>query len=1366
MMRVVKRNGDLEDVSFDKVLKRIKKLSADLNGVNVVEIAQKVCGRIFDGVCTRELDELTAQMCSSMIIEHPDYGTIAARIAISNHHKTTSPSFSETVKLLHANLDSEGVHNPLVSDELMQVVKNNWEKLNSYIDYSRDYLLDYFGFKTLEKSYLMRVNGRVIERPQHMWMRVAIGIHGEDLKDALQTYDLMSQKYFTHATPTLFNAGTPRPQCSSCYLHAMNDDSVAGIFQSLAECAQISKYSGGIGMHIHDIRCKGSVIRGTNGVSDGIIPMLRVFNNTARYINQCFLPDTMVYTDSGIERMDKIAWGERLVTHDGSSKPVNSIAQTWVDDKKILIVTTCAGALPVQMTPEHEVFVWQAGTPAPRYVSAKDIAVGDLVGYPIPKTPAQSSTFSEDDCRFHGMMLRCGYVNNGEGGAGIRTRTFEDIEFVERYLVNQDVIYRWSFENGVFDMFWKGKIKGLVGSAVDGMVCENDRTLRREFWNLPEALVHALLEGMFGTHTMSGFMTPSYGLAAATRMLMLSLGVGCKVTMTDCMFCVDKDEEARTGHGLVWTPIQSIDRRTYTGYVYDFNMIDNHNYTVVDLGLVHNSGKRNGSIAVYLEPWHGDIEQFLDLRKNHGNEEERCRDLFLALWIPDLFMKRVEANDMWSLMCPDTCKGLSDTYGEEFDKLYEYYEARGMFTKRVRAHDLWFKILESQIETGTPYMLFKDAANNKSNQKNLGTIKSSNLCVTGDTMLLTSHGYYPIASLKDKDVDVWNGEMWSPTVVRQTGQNQHVLTIQFSNGMAIRCTPYHRFYVEGQDEHVEAKDLMAGQMLRPFKLPVVKRHASYVGDICSAYKEGTAGIGVPLNKEMYHRIEWLEGFVDHYGAVTDDGSLVCRIDEGTCNLEHVSLLLHTLGVNPTLDAQKRRLYVDSNDVDSLGELGFESIVIKPVDHDSIGDGYVVTPGFSCRVSVLNVTDMGQHEDTFCFTEQHRNMGVFNGILAGNCIEIVQYSSPEETAVCNLASVGLPTFVRRPTNGDNALPTFDFDNLHRVVKIMTKNLNKIIDKNFYPIDKARRSNMLHRPIGIGVQGLADVFALMRYPFESSEARGLNRDIFETIYHASLEASMEISQRRHEAMLNGGDGVVVNEFELDHVKRSRFPGAYVSFEGSPVCLGELQFDMWGVTPSNRYDWARLKLAIGKYGVRNSLLVAPMPTASTAQVLGNNESFEPFTSNIFKRKTMSGEFIVVNKYLLADLIRLGIWNNTMKDLLMLNNGSVQNIDSVPDDLKDLYKTVWEIKQKAVIDMCADRGAFVDQSQSMNLFVEDPDYKKLTSMHFYSWRQGLKCALYYLRTRPKATTQQFTVDPKLQKGGSATKYVCNDEVCTMCSA
>lgn len=954
-MYVIKRNGEKEVVSFDKVLNRINLLSNGLD-VKIHEVAQKVCMRIYDNVKTSELDELAAHLCSSMITDHPDYGTLAARIIISNHHKNTSPSFSETIATLYNNVDVHGEHNPLVSEEVYQVVLRNKEKLNSYIVYDRDYMFDYFGFKTLERAYLMKVNGVVVERPQQMWMRVALGIHGKDVKDALETYDLMSKKYFTHATPTLFNAGTPRPQLSSCFLLHMQEDSISGIFRTLEDCALISKHAGGIGLHIHNVRSRGSRIRGTNGTSDGLVPMLRVYNNTARYVNQ--------------------------------------------------------------------------------------------------------------------------------------------------------------------------------------------------------------------------------------------------------------------------------------------------------------SGRRAGSIAMYLEPWHADIQPFLEMKKNHGNEEERARDLFYALWVPDLFMERVKEGKLWSLMCPDECRGLSDVYGDEFKTLYEGYEREGKFRKQIPAQELWWQILQAQIENGVPYLLYKDHVNKKSNQKNLGTIKSSNLCVAGDTMILTENGYHPIKELVDTPVRVWNGTQFSDTVVRQTGRMQKLLTVKFSNGMEVRCTPYHKFYIMNDEKNetvVEAQQLKVGMNIIPYKLP--------------------------------------------------------------------------------------------NSVN-----------------------YVLT-------YIENIEDNGEYEDTYCFNEPLEHKGIFNGVLTGNCSEICQYTSPDEISVCNLSSLALPSFIEYD---ENRKPTYNFQKLHDVTKVITKNLNKVIDVNFYPVEKARKSNFRHRPIGIGVQGLADTYVLMRLTFDSEEAIDLNRKIFETIYHGSMESSMELSKRRGELLNDYNDNKLTfdelseklsfNEYEVPNPK---YPGAYTTFEGSPLSKGEFQFDMWGVTPSSGlWDWEVLRQDVMKYGVRNSLLLAPMPTASTSQILGFNEAFEPFTSNLYKRKTLAGEFIIVNKYLIEDLVKLGIWDKDMKNKIIMYDGSIQGIEEIPQELRDLYKTAWELKQKVLIDQSADRGAYVCQSQSLNLFMEDPDFKKLSSMHFYTWQKGLKTGMYYLRTRSKAQAQKFTIDPSLMKltnMRSTPQLTTNkpeEQECTYCSS
>ena len=759
-MYVVKRDGRKELIMFDKITARVRKLCYGLNDlVDPLKVAMRVIEGLYDGVTTSELDNLAAEIAATMTTTHPDYAKLAARISVSNLHKNTKKSFSETMKDLYEYVNPRtGKKAPLLSDEVHEVISQNAEKLDSTIIYNRDFGYDYFGFKTLERSYLLKLNGKIVERPQHMLMRVSVGIHLNDLESVIETYELMSKKYFTHATPTLFNSGTPKPQMSSCFLLAMKDDSIDGIYDTLKQTAKISQSAGGIGLSIHNVRATGSYIAGTNGTSNGIVPMLQVFNDTARYVDQ--------------------------------------------------------------------------------------------------------------------------------GG-----------------------------------------------------------------------------------------------------------------------------------------------------------------------------GKRKGSFAIYMEPWHADIYEFLDLKKNHGKEEMRARDLFYAMWISDLFMRRVEANQEWTLMCPNECPGLFTSHSEEFEKLYTKYEAEGKGRKTVRARELWEKILESQIETGTPYMLYKDAANRKSNQKNLGTIRSSNLCT----------------------------------------------------------------------------------------------------------------------------------------------------------------------------------------------------------------------------------------------------------------EIMEYTSPDEVAVCNLASIALPMFIK---NGE-----FDHKELFKVTKRVTKNLNRVIDRNYYPVKEAENSNMRHRPIGLGVQGLADAFIMLRLPFTSDEAKKLNQEIFETLYFAAVTASMEMAKQE---------------------------GAYSSYKGSPMDEGEFQHNLWGIKDeelSGRWDWAKLRKDVKKNGVRNSLLVAPMPTASTSQILGNNECFEPYTSNIYTRRVLSGEFIVVNKHLLEDLVDLGLWNENMKQELMRANGSIQHIETIPQEIRELYKTVWELSMKDIIDMSRHRGYFIDQSQSLNLFMENANYSKLTSMHFYAWKSGLKTGMYYLRTKAAVDAIKFTLDNTKKK-------------------
>jgi ribonucleotide reductase alpha subunit len=1090
-MRVIKRDGTFQEVSFDKILQRVKKLGLEVTPpliINYSQLIMKVIDQLYDKIPTYVIDELTAEQCAALSTKHLDYATLANRIIVSNNHRITTPSFYTAMETLFNHTDVHGKQKPLISQELWDIMQNEHKRdiLEQLIDYERDYLFDYFGFKTLERSYLMRVNGLLVERPQHMWLRVALGIHGDDIEAVRETYDLMSQKYFTHATPTLFNAGTPHPQLSSCYLLSLEADSIDGIYNTLKECAQISKWAGGIGLHIHNIRATGSVIVGTNGQSNGIVPMLQVFNATARYVDQ--------------------------------------------------------------------------------------------------------------------------------GG-----------------------------------------------------------------------------------------------------------------------------------------------------------------------------GKRNGSFAIYLEPWHADIESFLDLKKNHGDEELRARDLFYALWLPDLFMEKVKQDADWALFCPHKCPGLADCYGETFQQLYNRYVAEGKAIKIMKARALWFKILDSQMETGTPYLLYKDAANKKSNQQNLGVIKSSNLCVAPETHILTDAGYFEIKNLEGQTVNVWNGEEFSQTTIHKTGVNQELMTVETSDGCLLECTPYHKFYIQNNRntyfvEKIEAANLKIGDTLIQCRFPIIDGHMTYAFSINT----------IPINASLAMKMKWLSYYCTselYNSHIIDD--ILYISNRCTQFLTHIKLMLQTCGINAEIivDRVKPILLVNTNQLYQLIFLGFKPLANTVKFHKL----YKPT---QTRVSIKNVIKTGRISDTYCFNENKKHAGIFNGIITSQCSEIIEYSDAEETAVCNLASIGLSKFVKNDK-------TFDYDLLHQVVKVVTANLNKVIDINFYPTDKTRISNLLHRPIGIGVQGLADAFALMDVAYHSDKALHINKLIFETIYHAALERSHELAKERQSEMQiiqayrencceRGYENVFVastsattskqylssREYlrmadyaiheliqrlqpipkELDNLCGEHL-GAYSTFTGSPAAQGLLQFDLWGKDPpSDRYDWPSLKTAIQKNGIRNSLLVAPMPTASTSQILGNNECFEPFTSNIYSRRTNAGEFVLVNKYLMAELQKLGLWTEELKNNIIANKGSIQQIPHLPEQLRQKYKIVWEIPMKHLIDMAAARGAFICQSQSLNLWMEDPDYKTLTSMHFYSWEKGLKTGMYYLRRKAKHQPQQFTIVPKEEKK--------KEDGCEMCSA
>jgi len=1398
-MRVLKRDNTYEDVSLYKVQKRIDSLCKGLN-VSGIEIAQKVCSRIHDGVKTSTLDDEAARLCAQLITKHPDYGIVAARIAISNHHKKTSPSFSETVNLLYNATDIHNKHNPLISEELYLIVQKHKEKLNTIINYDRDYNYDYFGFKTLERSYLLKINGKIVERPQHMILRVALGIHGWDLKEALETYELMSTRYFTHATPTLFNAGTPRPQLSSCYLIAM-EDSITGMYKTLGDCAQISKYAGGIGMHIHDIRATGSYIRGTNGQSTGIVPMLRVYNATGRHVNQCFRGNTIVYGKNGPKQMQDIVIGDELITIDGSLKPVLQICKNNIN-KEIIKIKPKNAIEPVYVTKEHQIYVisgedtrtkyseifdkLDAKLSFPEYKSAGELIETDFIGYSIPREIIDYNE-SVEFFRFYGILL-------SDDGHAIKRKNCNSIEFAITIGHKKNEIFGFVCEfltqKGIH--FWTNKnestyqIRWIQNREILNITYDDiydDKKYKRplaKYLNLPFEKTYSLLKGIFETDKEEGndiyLYNTSKELIYAIRYLLLRIGVlssgYIKSNFDSYVLRVPKHSILKAVFGdnfkpspsnhfcffrynnILWSRIQKIEYEVFQGDVYDFNMKDNHNY-LTDMGIVHNSGKRNGSIAVYIEPWHADIESFLDLRKNSGNHEERCHDLFTAMWVPDLFMKRIDANADWSLMCPDECPGLTSSYGEEFEKLYEKYESEGKYRKKVKAQTLFYSIMRSQIETGTPYMLYKDAVNIKSNQKNLGTIKSSNLCVASETMIMTDGGYKNIKEVAETNngiANVWNGIQFSKVTVVKTGEMQKLLTVEFSNGLSLRCTPYHKFHIEN-NLIIEAKDLVSGMKIIKFNLPTIANGTATDLGVENKFI-------VPLNAEINTKLRWLEGYFRENKS----------IEFTSINFEfirNIYYMLQTLGVNCGEIKNEGDFYYISIDDIGLNHLKSIGLSTKSTNINSSKTN-------DTTIKIKNVEDNNEYDDTYCFNEPLKHTGIFNGVIAGNCTEITLMSNREETAVCNLASIGLPTFVKDKT--------FNFAELHRVTQVITRNLNKVIDKTFYPTPETRTSNLRHRPIGIGIQGLANVFVLMGYPFESIDAIDLNKKIFATIYHAALTASVAISKKRSEMRIELDNPETIQERkeyiikylnmipEEEYLGTSSLSGTYSSFVGSPASEGKLQYDMWGITEPETVngflDWNALKEEIKMYGLRNSTLLAPMPTATTSQILGFNESFEAFTSNIYQRQTLAGEFTIINKHLIDDLLKLGLWDIQMKDKILGGNGSVQHISEIPESIRSLYKTVWEIKQKIIIDQSADRAPYVCQSQSLNIHLEDPDFTKMTNVHFYGWKKGLKTGMYYLRSRNKAKITAFTLEAT--KFSEEEVQACrrdNPEGCVMCS-
>jgi ribonucleotide reductase alpha subunit len=1253
---VVKRNGDHEKVYFDKINLRIEKLCENLS-INSTRVTRDITKEMYNGIHTYELDELGAQIAASLSTEHPDYGKLASKIIISNHHKNTSPSFTETMRTLYENTDIHGNKSPLITETLFHTIQEHKVKLNDIIRYQRDYYFDYFGFKTLERSYLMRlksdnkkIKGRIVERPQHMFMRVALGIHGNNIKDAINTYNLMSNKYFIHATPTLFNAGTNRPQLSSCFLLSMKSDSIDGIYSTLKDCAMISKWAGGIGLHAHNIRAKNSQIRGTNGISNGLVPMLRVFNNTARYVDQCFSARTMVYTKTGLKRIDSIVPNDMVLTMNNTFNKVKKcIVHQYKGPGLIFNFNGIVDHTEPVVTPEHPIYSLKvhdsddkytilgrlsSNLCKPDFYEARELNEKDYICFPMDHfDPEMDITeLSQEECYIIGLLITHGLVRDNEFHLELSTEF--DIDFVRHYLNQKTIRYTITVDNGKSTIIWKQTMNSSINKNMFMDVESNTFRIRIHSHLLQIAkekmvtLIKAIFKGkLIYTHDSKELI---YSLVYMFNKLEMfpkrvtdNTIYMSKTKFTEELFpdtyipfTETKDFKYKN---MYYRYIEHIGHTDIENDMYDFEIDENHNYCT-EIGLAHNGGgKRNGSIAIYLEPWHADIFDFLLLKKNHGNEEDRARDLFYALWIPDLFMKRVKSGGKWTLMCPDECPGLSDVYGEEFETLYTSYERQLRGAKTIDAQKLWYAILESQIETGTPYMVYKDACNSKSNQKNLGTIKSSNLC----TEII---------------------EYSSPT--------------EFA--------------------------------------------------VCNLASIGLPKFMIEEKQDMNH--------VEIYSVT---------------NCKYCTLSKELLNKN---------------------NITFKEYLL---DTDESKKEYLGTVNTICEDGVCQLVDKDNKVKSF-------PQIYINNERIGGYNELVERLSKKMT--------------------------FDFDTLIEVTKTVTRNLNKVIDINYYPVKETERSNFLHRPIGIGVQGLADVFAIRGIAFDSDEAQELNRKIFETIYFASLSASNELAKERETIIKEYNEYIDEDElYETIHdtreeyltllekmrveynitpeeLDREEYLGTYSSYIGSPMSKGILQFDMWDNPKlSPELDWDSLRNNIKKYGIRNSLLVAPMPTASTSQILGNNECFEPFTNNIYVRRTLAGEFIVINKHLVSDLVNIGIWNKDIKNKIIEDNGSIQSISSIPQRFKNIYKTVWETSNKVLINMAADRGKFICQSQSLNLFVEKPNFNNLSSMHMYSWQKGLKTGLYYLRTRPVAAAQKFTIEPEKQTHANVLE---EEEECLSCGS
>ena len=1769
-MQVIKRNGNPQEISFDKITKRIRDLSYGLSKVDPLLIAKETINGIFDGIKTTELDLLSAEICATKTHHHPEYNKLGGRILVSNIIKTTFDDYVSVIQPLYEN--------KIISEKFYNFVVENRDAIQEMFVYERDYLFDFFGMKTLERSYLFKINGKIMERPQHMWMRVAIQIHGfkeNPIPFIKETYDLMSLLYFTHATPTLFNSGTNNPQLSSCFLLS-TEDNIEDIFKSISDIAQISKWSGGIGLSLSTIRAKGSLIHGTNGKSEGIIPLCKTLEMVGRYINQggkrqgsiaCFCEDTEIFTiNEGVKKIQDVKLGDLVVTHNNRVRPViqfhknplgdrkiyklkvernkdvyvtgnhkfwsfhtkkykdNKISVGWnsieelknIIDKKETTRTSCYISYPsnngIETIKDKKIDVLDYKNIFNEFVKDFEIKDQKIIAisrsfdrhnnHKIAKSQSINRfwNITEDFANLIGIWLGDGHIKKYKGkifgiGFTVYKHNTNEINYIIKNckeIFGCNVTHYASKTNNCINILVNSHMIASIFMELFGSDFAGKKLANMCFgWS--KKMIYSLLAGLI---TTDGHITKKCNitLSLSNQKLMNELYHLCRNTGIDVSILKNKIQKGQTcdSYTMSIPLIKEILDNTYKYYtddryqkcyehlekdkkvdtflkiisitetdrkddfVYTLGIEEDHSYTVEGL-LAQNC---------YLEPWHADIYSFIELRKNTGDENLRARDLFIALWIPDLFMKRIQEDGEWTLMCPNECKGLADCYGEKFETLYISYEQEKKGKKVVKARDLWNHILENQIETGMPYISFKDSVNHKNMQKQLGTIRNSNLCVAPETMILTSTGYFPIKTLENQEIEIWNGEEFSKTVVYKTGENQKLITVKFSNGHTLDCTPYHKFYIK--DKIVEAKDLQKDMEIIDFSYPVIKTGFDVI------IHHQNSPIYVPINGSLHVKLVWLYEIFEMYGKIMDNKYY---LELSTDILERTSFLIQTLGCNTVI--QENVLICSNSTMKKLLLLGLKTNFV--VDVDDIKD----------KIYISEIVYKNRHSDTFCFKEQKRGMGIFNGILTGQCNEIALFSNKDNIAVCftgdtqiltengykcikdcdnenvlsyfdddmnmnpkekfiraklidngekdifelkctgtkpikvtsnhlfavyngtirnkkgivkrnyqwkkadelslddkillpktsvlpkydinfqvnedyltigwmlgdgwqhkskktnkevygvcfgstdiyardrvikkindwmdqcnfhkygfhkknteyytdkrtgvfswasskqqfiqnikdnfglecknahykiipekikksspteqssflsglfsadgsvyildkkfyinlssasetllydvknmlkcfgiesrvvyssvknntntqgkltietidsiknyykyinftlslakseklkhgldtikkiskysefcklksltyigkekvydlnvpvshnfiaegfvvhncNLSSICLPRFVKNKT--------FDFENLEYIAGVACRNLNNVIDVNFYPVPETKKTNDENRPIGIGIQGLSDVYLMLGLSFGSDEARSLNKRIFETIYFGSVKMSIELA---------------------------KIDGPYKSIENSPHSEGLLQFDLWP-NVETFYDWSEVKKDLKQYGIRNSLLTALMPTASTSQIMANNEAFEPYTSNIYVRKTLAGEFTVVNQHLINDLSELGLWNDNVYNEMLYDNGSVQNIKEIPKDIKDRYKTAYELKITDLLKQAVDRSPFIDHMQSMNLFMPKPDFNLLNSSHFYSWKNGLKTGMYYLRTQPAVDAIKFGLDPTFVK-------------------